>query len=298
MYKSGLKIFARLVRDWAIVALLARHFHSASFVALSSTSVRFAIFVRESAFEGNVGSFASRIITMSAVAFVLSDRRLFPFLGTRYILLCLTVRFAKIKFLRNNRYPINDRRYPSTGRDRRSFTDQVSENSTEVGSRFFLSPPSFFPSSFLSFLSLCLKCESRNGTFKANFGPVVIISEKESAVPSDTCSSSCLFLFPRLAFALLFRNESRIPSCERRFSRGQCGSALPLCARFVCFVSRQCALKLNSVCVCVCESVFMPLSLSLPLSISLFACLCLWQEEAEAVDESVDNRMRVKSTYV
>lgn len=48
------------------------------------------------------------------------------------------------------------------------------------------------------------------------------------------------------------------------------------------------------VCVCICARVY------LSLSLSLFLCLCmsLWQEEAEVVDESVDNRMRVKSTYV
>lgn len=180
--------------------------------------------------------------------FYLSDCRLSLSRHSIYSITSLSVRFAKIKFLRNNRYPINDRRY--TKCDRRSFTDQVSENSTEVGSRFFLF---LFFFAFLShslFLSpFCLKCESRNGTFKANFGPVVIISKKNSDVPSEICSSSCLsslsfFLFPRYLFPLLFRDESRIPSCERRFSRGQCGSAL-LFVRVFYFVSLRASVRRN-----------------------------------------------------
>lgn len=181
---------------------------------------------------------------MRAVGFYLSDCRLSLSRHSIYSITSLSVRFAKIKFLRNNRYPINDRRY--TKCDRRSFTDQVSENSTEVGSRFFLFLFFFF--AFLShslFLSpFCLKCESRNGTFKANFGSVVIISEKKSDVPSEISvrvpvSLLSLSFFSPLSFPLAL--SGRIADTELRTALFPWSVRFrsPFCSRVLfCFASR------------------------------------------------------------
>lgn len=194
---------------------------------------------------GNVYSFVLGITTIRVIR-ILLDCHLS--LGSRYILYSgstLLVCLAKIKFPKNNS-DILVQRSSAFNRALSSIVHRSSQRECDISRFFHFSHFPFLPSLFHA------KVYVVTVPLKTNFGPVAIISEKESGVPSETCSS--FSIFPLCPFSSFFpfisceMNESRIPSCEWCLSRGQCGSALLLFNAF-CFVcvplSHRRASKLN-----------------------------------------------------
>lgn len=103
---------------------------------------------------------------------------------------------AKIKFPKNNSDILVRRSSAFVNRASSSIVHRSSQRECDT-SRFFTSLIFHFFPPFVSCKSVC-----RNGTFKTNFGPVPIISEKESGVPSETCSSFSISLSSRFLFSI------------------------------------------------------------------------------------------------